>query len=507
MASQRGSSLVKWLVILALLGGAAWAGVRFWKQPKETAVEYKTATAAKGDVVQSVTANGSLSPVRMVEVGSQISGVITEIKVDYNSPVTNGQIVAQIDPATYERALGQAEAELANSVAAQEMAQLNYDRALGLSTNNLISRAEFDQQRVNLIQAKANVKMREANVERARVDLSRTTIYAPMDGVVITRKVDAGQTVAASMNAPTLFVIANDLTKMQIEAAVSEADVGGLEEGQSVQFTVDAFPGRSFGGKVQQVRFAATTNQNVVTYTTVVAVDNKDLKLRPGMTANAKFITAERKGVLKVPNAAIRFRPPTDAIVKGDTNAPVAKSTNTVALIEDGPFAGLPVMPWMAGGERRRPSEAERAAYAASLTPEQKQKYEKITAEMRARFAQGGGPGGGGAGGGGGGGFGGGGGGFGGGMGGGGQSRPTEAELPKTGTVYLTEKEPLPTGGERTVLRAVPVKLGISDGTNVEVTEGIKEGDVLAVGTAAPTAAASATRSLLGNPFGGPPRR
>lgn len=491
------------LVFVATLGGGGYFGWQWWQGRGAAAtVEYKTTAVARGDIVQSVEANGSLVPVRLVEVGSQISGVITEIKADFNSRVKEGDIVAQIDPATYERALGQAEAELANAEAAQELAQLNYDRAAGLMTNNLISKSEFDQQRVSLTQAKATVKTRQANVERAKVDLSRTTIYAPMDGVVITRKVEAGQTVAASMNTPTLFTIANDLAKMRIEAAVSEADVGGLEEGQNVRFLVEAFPGRTFQGKVQQVRFAPTTNQNVVTYTTVVEVDNKDLKLRPGMTATAKFITAEHKNVLRIPNAASRFRPPAGAIVKGDTNAPAATTNTTAQLMESGPFAGLPVMPWMAEGQMRRPTEQERAAYAATLTPDQKQKYEKITAEFRARMAQGGGGGGGGGGFGGGGG----GGGFGGGPGGGGERRRAEPEGPKTATVYLLEKEPGLAGGEQTVLKAVTVKLGIGDGTTVEVLEGLKEGDVVVSGLAPAVVASTAPRSLLGGPMGGPRR-
>ncbi len=504
-ASQRGGSLIRWLVVLAIVGGGVWAGVRYWRRPMDAGLAFKTAAVTRGDITQSVTANGSLSPVRMVEVGSQISGVITEIKVDFNSRVKAGDIVAQIDPATYERALRQAEAELANAEAALELAELNFERAQGLFASKLISKSEYDQQRVSLSQAKATVKTRQANVDRAQVDLSRTTIYAPMDGVVITRKVEAGQTVAASMNTPTLFLIANDLAKMQIEAAVSEADVGGVEEGQSVQFTVDAFPGRPFEGKVQQVRFAPTTNQNVVTYTTVVAVDNQELKLRPGMTANARFITAERKNVLKIPNAAARFRPPAGAIVRGDTNALAAASATTgvtVPLIESGPFAGLPVMPWQTGGERRRPTEEERATYVASLTPDQKQKYEQAMSEIRSRYAQGAGPGGGG--------FGGGGGGLGlgGGNGGGGtERRRTESEGPRTSTVYLPEKEALPGEREQTVLRAVTVRLGVGDSTSVEVLEGLKEGDVVVSGLAPSTTTASTgTRNLLGGPFGGPPR-
>lgn len=489
---RRGGWLSRSIILIALAGGI-WAGVRYWSRPPSAAVEYKTSPVTRGDITQFVTANGSLVPVQLVEVGSQISGVITEIKADFNSHVKAGEVVAQIDPATYERALGQAEAELANAEAAQELAQLNYDRGEELLKANLISKSEYDQLRVNLTQAKAQVKTRQANVERARVDLERTTIRAPIDGVVITRRVEAGQTVAATMNTPTLFTIANDLRQMRIEAAVSETDVGGVEEGQKVQFTVDAFAGRTFEGSVKQVRYAASTNQNVVTYGAIVEVDNRDLKLRPGMTATAKFITAERKNVLKLPLAAIRFRPPTGVTVVGDTNTATAKAATVATLIESGPFAGLPVMPWMSEG--RRPTDAEREAYAATLTQEQKQKYERIMAEFRARMAQGGGPGGGQ-------GFGGG--GFGGGPGSGAGQRPRpEATAPKTATVYLKENPDATAPNGQVVLRAVSVKLGIADASHVEVVEGLSENDQVISGTS--TVAATAPRNPL-NPFGGPPR-
>jgi HlyD family secretion protein len=365
--------------------------------------------------------------------------VITDVNVDFNSRVKEGEVVAQIDPATYERALGQAEAELANAEAALELAQLNYDRAQELITSSLISKSEYDQARVSLSQANAQVKTRQANVDRAKVDLSRTTIYAPMDGLVITRRVEAGQTVAASMNTPTLFTIANDLAKMRIEAAVSEADVGGLEEGQAVEFLVDAFPGRRFDGKVQQVRYAPTTNQNVVTYTTVVDVENKDLKLRPGMTATAKFITAERKNVLTIPYAAVRFRPPAGALAEGETNA-----------------TGV------------------------------------ATAPVRAQAAAGGTPGGGRP--------------AGGEPGGAGARKREEPDGPKPGTVYVLERAPTSMGGERTTLRAVTVKLGIGDGTNVEVLEGLREGDLVVSGLAPAESATAMARNPFGGPFGGPGR-
>ncbi len=493
---KRASRWVLRGIAAAVIAAGIWIGLQYWGRRSAVAMEYRTSPVARGDVTQIVTANGSLNPVQSIQVGSQISGVITEIKVDFNSRVKAGDIVAQIDPATYERAKGQAEAELASAQAAEEMAQLNYDRGQELFNSKLISKSDFDQLRVNLRQATAQVKTRQSSLESAQVDLSRTTIHAPIDGVVITRQVEAGQTVAAAMTTPTLFTIANDLHKMQIEAAVSEADIGGVEEGQKVQFTVDAFPGRLFEGEVKQVRYAPSTNQNVVTYTSVVEVDNKDLKLRPGMTANARFITAERKNVLKLPLAAIRFRPPAGVTLVGETNAATAKPSSGGGLIESGPFAGLPVMPWMS--ERRMPTEAERTAYAASLTAEQKQKYEKVVAEFRARMQQGGGPGGPGRG------FGGG--GFGGGgpgAGSGPKPKPESAE-PKTATVYLKEPPAQNQPNDQVVLRAVTVKLGIADASSIEVVEGLKENDQVISGTFTPQVAA--TRNPF-NPFGGPPRR
>jgi HlyD family secretion protein len=410
--------------------------------------------------------------------------------VDFNSRVTNGQVIARIDPSTYDQVITQSEAELANVKAALELAELNQRRNLGLFTNGLVPAADYDKSVVELHQAQATVKMREAVLKKGQVDLERTTILSPIDGIVISRNVDVGQTVAASFNTPTLFTIANDLRNMRIEAMVSEADVGGVTEGQRVTFTVDAFPGRPFRGHVTQVRFAPVTNQNVVTYTTVVEVNNDELKLRPGMTANTQIITAERKDALKIPNAALRFRPPAGAIVRGDTNHPAGLKTVSSGakpeIATSGPFAGLPTPPWMTPGERRRPTEQERADYEATLTPEQKQKYQQIMSEMRARFAQrgdGGGSGGGGPG-------------F-----GGSERRRAEPEGPRTQTIYLVEKESV-AGQEQLALRPVTVKLGISDGANTEVIDGVKDGDVVASGM---ITQASATPAAGGSPFGGSP--
>jgi len=503
MQTKRRSVVPKLLVLLLLLGGLAAGGYAYLNQPRSAPIDFKTATIARGDIVQSVTANGALSAVRSVEVGSQISGTLQEIKVDFNSKVKAGEVIAQIDPATYQRALLQAEAELANAKASLKLARANYTRAKELFGNKLISQSDYETTDAGLAEAEAIVKMREANVERARVDLDRTTIYAPIDGMVNSRKVEVGQTVAASLNAPTLFVITDDLAKMRIEAAVSEADVGGVTEGQTVNFTVDAFPRRQFKGTVQQVRFAPTTNQNVVTYTTIVGVDNADLKLRPGMTANANIVIAQRTNVLRIPNAALRFRPPEGAAIVGQTNAATGEkgpAATPVKLATSGPFAGLPEPPWTA--ESRRPNPGERETWLASLKPDDRDRAQKIMDEMRARFAQGGGGGGMGMGGGGPG-------GFGGGGGGGNASRNTEPEGPRTQTVYLVQKEKSATGAERPILRAVSVKLGISDGTATEVSEGLKEGDAVATGlvtTQVAAAAAAGGSPFGGSPFGGPPR-
>lgn len=495
MASSGNSGWLKWLVIVAVLGGAGYGYYR-WRSGAGAAgggaADLRTNVVARGDITQSVTANGGITPVRVVTVGSQISGIITELKADFNSRVKEGDVLAKIDPATYERAMARVEAELANSQAALELAKFNAKRSKSLFDAKLISETENEQTQVLLLQAEANVKTRVAAVDSAKVDLDRTTILAPISGMVISRKVEAGQTVAASFNAPELFQIANDLTKMQIEAAVSEADVGGVLEGQNVDFTVDAFQNRKFKGKVRQVRFAPVTNQNVVTYTTVVEVDNSDLKLRPGMTASASIITAQRTNVLRIPTAALRFRPP-ESVTVGATNDAVAKAagTNAPAMRPPGGgmFGDLPPPPWAA--ERRRPTDEERAKYEASLTPEQLAQYRQMRERMRQRMAEGGGEGGAA-------------GGMGamGGMGNGAARRSAASDDgPAIRTIYVLDRERSTPG--KPVVTAVSVKTGISDGTNTEVAEGLKEGDVVVVGVVA-SATAATTAGPTANPFGGP---
>jgi HlyD family secretion protein len=314
MQKKRSKRWIVWILALAVAGGGAWW---WWNRSANGggAAQYKTAPLERGEIVQTVTANGALEAVQTVLVGSEVSGKIVELLADYNSTVTNGQILARLDASTYERQLEQARAERASAEASLKLAEANFTRAKELLELKLVSQADYDQAEATRAQARASVLVREASLSKVQVDLEKTTIFSPMDGMVISRAVDVGQTVAASLNAPTLFTIAQDLRKMRIEAQISEADVGDVEEGQAVSFTVDAFPGRMFSGTVSQLRFEPMVAQNVVNYVAIVDVDNADLKLRPGMTANASVTTAKRENALRLPNAALRFRPPEGAVV------------------------------------------------------------------------------------------------------------------------------------------------------------------------------------------------
>jgi HlyD family secretion protein len=256
-----------------------------------------------------VTATGTLNPVVNVQVGSQVSGNIQKLFADFNSKVKAGDIVAQIDPVLFQATVTQAEGDLASAQAALELAKVNATRTQELFAKKNSSQADVDQAMANLHQAEANVKIKQGALDKAKADLDHCTITSPVDGEVISRSVDVGQTVAASLQAPVIFTIANDLTKMQIDANVAEADVGVVTVDQNVDFSVDAFPNRTFHGKVVQVRNAPITVQNVVTYDTVIGVNNADLKLKPGMTANVSIVIAHRDGVLKISNAALRYRP------------------------------------------------------------------------------------------------------------------------------------------------------------------------------------------------------
>ena len=289
-------------------------------------VRYQTAPIKRRTITQVVEASGTINPVNTVSVGSTVSGLISAIYVDFNSKVTKGQLLAEIDPRTFQATVDQnqasmnsAEADLANREAALEMSEKTLRRYRNLYARSFIPKADLDQAEAdyksNLAQvnaAKAKISQTRAQYNQSLVNLNYTKITAPVSGMIISREIDLGQPVAASFQAPELFTIAQDLEKMQIEVNVSEADIGDVKEGQEVTYTLDGYPNSVFNGKVTQVRISPTTVSNVVTYSVIVTVDNKDLKLKPGMTANVSIITAKNEDVLSVPNIALKFTPQTD---------------------------------------------------------------------------------------------------------------------------------------------------------------------------------------------------
>jgi HlyD family secretion protein len=319
-----------WVLALIVAGLAVVAYFIFSLGGRKSELTYETSKVDRGRIVAKVTATGTLSPLVTVQVGSQVSGRIQALFADFNSTVKKGDVVARIDPQLFQAAVTQARANLSaaqgNLTKAKAQARdssLQYERAEALAKQNLVAQSDLDTAKANSDAAAATVTASEGSVEQARaslhqaeINLAYTTIYSPTDGTVISRSVDVGQTVAASLQAPTLFTIAEDLRKMQVDSSVAEADVGRLQPGMEATFFVDAFPSERFTGTVRQIRNAPQTVQNVVTYDAVLDVANPDLKLKPGMTANITFVTAERAGVLRVPNSALRFRPPPEMIAK-----------------------------------------------------------------------------------------------------------------------------------------------------------------------------------------------
>ena len=314
--------LVTALALLLVAGGGL--GFRSWRAAhKKPPVEFDTATVDRGRIVARVTATGTLSALVTVQVGTQVSGTVQKLYVDWNSPVKKGQLIAKIDPQLFDASLQQAQANyqaaegnLIKAEAQERDAGRQFERSKSLLERKLIAQADYDTSQANqemmkgqTAAARGSLAQAKAALYQAKVNLDMTRIVSPTDGTVISRSVDVGQTVAASLSAPTLFVIAQDLQQMQVDTSVAEADVGKLSTGMPATFTVDAFTGEHFRGKVRQIRNAPTTLQNVVTYDAVVDVANPDLKLRPGMTANITFIAAEKDDVVRVPNAAMRFRP------------------------------------------------------------------------------------------------------------------------------------------------------------------------------------------------------
>ncbi|QCO68292.2 efflux RND transporter periplasmic adaptor subunit [Luteimonas yindakuii] len=363
------------VIALALVAGGAW----WWQGSRASTGEgpWRTAPVERGDIRVAISATGTLSATSTVIVGSQISGQVTDVLVDFNDTVEAGQVIARIDPSTYQAQIDQgnaqvlsARASLAQAEAALRNAELDHRRKSDLGNTQLVARADVDLSRAALDQARAQrdaaraqIAQQTASTRTSQVNLERTVIRSPVDGVVLVRNIEPGQTVAASLQAPELFTIAEDLSKMQIQLEVDEADIGQVEVGQGVSFSVDAFPDRQFRGEVAQVRLSATNTNNVITYPVVVSVDNSDRTLLPGLTVNAEIEVSRRDGVLKVSNAALRYKP---------SDAQLAASQGP------GPRAG---------GGSGVADDLAKAAQALEPTAQQQSAFDEALAAIRERMA------------------------------------------------------------------------------------------------------------------------
>ena len=372
--------------VTAAVLAALVAGGYYWSKHKsaDAAGGYRTEAVQRGDIRVAISATGTLSAITTVTVGSQISGQVTDVPVDFNSPVKKGDILAKIDPSTYQAQLEQgnaqvasARAQLAQAQATLRNASADFQRKSDLAAQKLIARSDLDLSRTARDQAQAQVNSAQAQIRQqsaalktTEVNISRAVIRSPVDGVVLTRTIDPGQTVAASFSAPVLFTIAEDLSKMKIELAVDESDIGQVKEGQTVSFTADAFPNRQFAGVVKQVRMAATTTNNVVTYSVVVSVDNSDRTLLPGLTVNAQIEVSKRDGVLKVGNAALRFKP-----ADGSPLADMKPEGAAPGGSNGGRGAGM--------GE-----DLQNLAATLSLKPDQKAAFDAALEEMQRKQAE-----------------------------------------------------------------------------------------------------------------------
>ena len=372
----------KTLVIVAVAAIAALAVWLLSGGKKEEKITFDTAAVAPANIMNSITATGTIEPVTSVTVGTQVSGIVSKLFVDYNSVVKKGQVIAELDKTNLMSQLNTAKTQLATAQSQLNYQTANYNRYKTLFEKGLVAADDFDNAKLSYTQAKEQVVSAKEEVQRAQTNLGYATITSPIDGVVLSKSVEEGQTVAASFSTPELFTIAQDLTNMQVVADVDEADIGDVKEGERVTFTVDAYPDDTFEGEVKQVRQEATTTNNVVTYEVVISAPNADLKLKPDLTANVTIYTAERKGVLSVPSKALRFTPQKEtvgkmkivdaanaknkvwtiegnSIVAHKVNIGMTDGTNTqiVGGIAEGTkvVTGLNVM----GGEEEKPMEAQ----------------------------------------------------------------------------------------------------------------------------------------------------
>lgn len=323
----------KTLVIVAIAAIAALAVWLLSGGKKEEKITFDTAAVAPANIMNSITATGTIEPVTSVTVGTQVSGIVSKLYVDYNSVVKKGQVIAELDKTNLMSQLNTAKTQLATAQSQLNYQTANYKRYKTLFEKGLVAADDFDNAKLSYTQAKEQVASAKEEVQRAQTNLGYATITSPIDGVVLSKSVEEGQTVAASFSTPELFTIAQDLTNMQVVADVDEADIGDVKEGERVTFTVDAYPDDTFEGEVKQVRQEATTTNNVVTYEVVISAPNADLKLKPGLTANVTIYTAERKGVLSVPSKALRFTPQKETVGKMKI-VDVANAKNKVWTIE-----------------------------------------------------------------------------------------------------------------------------------------------------------------------------
>lgn len=499
--SKSYGGLIFTLLVLAGAGGGAWY---YFQGKTEKQPEFQTTKVNRGNIVQAVTATGDLQPVVTVDIGAQVSGQIKEVKVDFNSRVKAGDVLAEIDPATPTQRLKQAEADLASTEASNQLLQINVKRTKDLYDKQLVSQQEYDAINAQLAQSDATMLTRRAAVANAKLDLERTVITAPIDGMVLDRKTDKGRTVNASMNAPVLFTLVNDLSKMQINAAVAEADIGSISEGQEVKFTVDAFPNRTFQGTVRMVRSAASVNQSVVSYATIIDVNNDDLKLRPGMTANVSIIVQQRPNVLTLNNGALRVRIPPELLastpaapggeVKGAEKGKKAEGAPGPTMTDDEQRTARMAIMREVGFERGSQPSPDQIAKVKKLAAERGLDPDLTAAAMSmpgGRPKGSGGPGG----------PGGGSGRRSGGSGGGSSGDRGFNNTIVSRTLYKFEDP------NAVVKKAVPVnvRLGVSDGFITEVLDGLQEGDTVITGVIMPGAAPVMTAPQGGssNPFSG----
>jgi HlyD family secretion protein len=449
-------------IILITLGVviASLVGWYFWEASKPTPPQYYTATADKGDLTEAVTATGILKPSLDVLVSSQISGLINGLYTDYNQKVKKGQLLATLLPINYQAALRSAEANSLNAKANNKLQEIQLKRYQGLLEKHLISQAEYDTQAALVDESRAQVELTQGTVDTAKANLSYCKILSPIDGVIINRLIDVGNSVAASLSSPTLFEIANDLTKMQIDAAVAEADIGSVRVGQDVMFLVDAYPNRQFHGKVFLIRNSAATIQNVVTYDVMISVENDELKLKPGMTATVSIIVAHRTNVVRIPNSSLRFRMPDNL------------QYLVVKAAKDGSSDDSQPAKKLSPEERRKAfvQLMQDAGYDRSGGPPSPQVREKLMTLAKQRGIE-----------------------LPEGMTGSAMRKGgASADAPVYRTIYR-----LPNGDLNAHPEAVVVKLGITDGAQTEIDEGINPGDVLITG------ALQSNNPTSSSPFGG----